>query len=95
MKKVLTVVAAAVFAVAAAHVSESQACTRLVYLGPDNTVFDRSQYGFFSIDIPANLWIFPRGMERRGMVGPNSIQWTSKIRQRCCKFLGYFDRLTA
>ncbi|MCL4408753.1 MAG: linear amide C-N hydrolase [Gammaproteobacteria bacterium] len=77
MKKVLTVVAAAVFAVAAAHVSESQACTRLVYLGPDNTVLTGRSMDF-SIDIPANLWIFPRGMERRGMVGPNSIQWTSK-----------------
>jgi choloylglycine hydrolase len=32
----------------------------------------------FSIDIPANLWIFPRGMERSGEVGPNSFTWTSR-----------------
>ncbi len=29
-------------------------------------------------EIPANLWIFPRGMERQGEVGPNSIKWKSK-----------------
>ncbi len=32
----------------------------------------------FSIEIPANLWIFPRGIERNGEVGENSIEWTSK-----------------
>jgi len=52
-------------------------CTRLVYLGPDNTVITGRSMDF-SIDIPANLWIFPRGMRRSGMVGPNSIQWVSK-----------------
>jgi choloylglycine hydrolase len=29
-------------------------------------------------EIPANLWIFPRGMERNGVVGPNSVKWNSK-----------------
>ena len=28
--------------------------------------------------IPANLWLFPRGMKRHGAVGPNAINWTSK-----------------
>ncbi|EON77556.1 Choloylglycine hydrolase [Lunatimonas lonarensis] len=32
----------------------------------------------FSIEIPANQWIFPRGMKRSGEVGPNSIEWVSK-----------------
>lgn len=32
----------------------------------------------FSLEIPANQWIFPRGMTRNGEVGKNSIQWTSK-----------------
>jgi choloylglycine hydrolase len=32
----------------------------------------------FSTEIPANLWIFPRGMKRNGEVGPNSLEWTSK-----------------
>lgn len=51
-------------------------CTRLVYLGPDNTVVTGRSMDF-SIDIPANLWIFPRGMQRSGNVGPNSISWCS------------------
>jgi len=29
-------------------------------------------------EIPADLWIFPRGMEREGRVGPNSVTWTSR-----------------
>lgn len=33
----------------------------------------------FSIDIPANLWIFPRGMERNGQVGSNSLRWVSRF----------------
>lgn len=32
----------------------------------------------FSIEIPANQWIFPRGMARNGEVGNNSITWVSK-----------------
>jgi choloylglycine hydrolase len=32
----------------------------------------------FSLEIPANLWVFPRGMERSGEAGPNSMEWTSK-----------------
>jgi len=29
-------------------------------------------------EIPANLWLFPRGIDRRGEVGPNSVRWTAK-----------------
>jgi penicillin V acylase-like amidase (Ntn superfamily) len=29
-------------------------------------------------EIPANLWLFPRGIERRGEVGPNSVRWPAK-----------------
>jgi penicillin V acylase-like amidase (Ntn superfamily) len=52
-------------------------CTRLVYLGPDNTVITGRSMDF-SIDIPADLWIFPRGVSRSGEVGSNSIQWVSR-----------------
>ncbi|SFR50924.1 linear amide C-N hydrolase [Thiomicrospira sp. ALE5] len=58
-------------------ISESQACTRVVYQGPDNTIITGRTMDF-SIDIPANLWAFPRGMTRHGEVGPNSISWTSR-----------------
>jgi choloylglycine hydrolase len=59
-----------------ATISDSQACTRVVYLGPENTVITGRTMDF-SIDIPANLWVFPRGMIRHGEVGANSITWTS------------------
>ncbi|MGY6630565.1 MAG: linear amide C-N hydrolase [Wenzhouxiangella sp.] len=52
-------------------------CTRVVYIGPEDTVLSGRTMDF-SIDIPANLWLFPRGMERQGQVGPNSLRWTSR-----------------
>ncbi|MDC9825893.1 linear amide C-N hydrolase [Devosia sp. ZB163] len=53
------------------------ACTRLVYLGPnDNVITARSMD--WKTDIGTNLWILPRGVERTGETGPNTIQWTSK-----------------
>jgi penicillin V acylase-like amidase (Ntn superfamily) len=55
----------------------AEACTRVVYKGPNETVITGRTMDF-SIEIPANLWIFPKGMERNGEVGQNSIEWTSK-----------------
>ncbi|MCC5788591.1 MAG: linear amide C-N hydrolase [Opitutales bacterium] len=55
----------------------TQACTRVVYIGPEEMVLTGRTMDF-SIDIPANLWIFPRGMERNGEVGDNSITWVSR-----------------
>ena len=55
----------------------ADACTRAVYLGEGNrTITARSMD--WKKDIETNLWIFPRGIERTGEVGPNSIKWTSK-----------------
>lgn len=28
-------------------------------------------------EIPANWWVFPRGMQRSGNAGPNSVAWTA------------------
>lgn len=58
-------------------VVKSNACTRVVYKGPENTVITGRTMDF-SLEIPANLWVFPRGMKRDGAVGPNSIEWVSK-----------------
>ncbi len=62
---------------ATCYTIESEACTRVVYKGPNNTVLTGRTMDF-SIEIPANQWIFPRGMKRNGEVGKNSIEWTSK-----------------
>jgi penicillin V acylase-like amidase (Ntn superfamily) len=53
------------------------ACTRVVYKGPNGQVVTGRSMDF-SMDIPANLWVFPRGMQRNGEVGESSISWTSK-----------------
>ena len=56
---------------------EATACTRVVYQGPENTVITARSMDWKD-EIPANMWIFPRGMQRKGEVGPNSITWKSR-----------------
>jgi len=52
-------------------------CTRLVYLGPENLVLTGRSMDWHG-EIGTNLWVFPRGMERRGEVGPESMEWTAE-----------------
>ncbi len=56
---------------------ETAACTRVVYQGPENTVITARSMDWRD-EIPANMWIFPRGLTRNGEVGPNSIAWKSR-----------------
>lgn len=52
-------------------------CTRLVYLGPNgNIITGRSMD--WKLDLATNLWALPRGMQRTGQAGPNSVEWTAK-----------------
>ncbi len=51
-------------------------CTRLVYLGPDNLVLTGRSMDWHS-EIGTNIWVFPRGMDRTGEVGPASLEWTA------------------
>lgn len=55
----------------------AQACTRAVYLGPDNTIITIRSMDW-KTNIGSNLWVFPRGMARDGAAGSKSIRWTSK-----------------
>lgn len=69
---------AGVSALASAFVpARAEACTRLVYLGADESVITARSMDW-KTDVGTNLWIFPRGMQRSGNVGPNSIEWTSR-----------------
>ncbi len=52
-------------------------CTRVVYKGLNGTILTARSMDWKD-DILTNLWIFPRGMERNGEVGPNSVKWKSK-----------------
>ena len=62
---------------AMAAVSSTWACTRLVFHGVDGQVVTARSMDWKS-DIVSNLWVMPRGMERSGQTGPNTIRWTSK-----------------
>jgi len=53
------------------------ACTRVVYHGLNGTVLTARSMDWKD-DIPANLWVFPRGIHRNGEVGKTSVKWTSK-----------------
>lgn len=58
-------------------VPSALACSRAVYLGPENLVITRRTMDWFS-DMSSNLWAFPRGTERDGAAGSNSIRWAAK-----------------
>lgn len=55
----------------------AEACTRFVYLGADGQVMTARSMDWKS-DVMTNLYVLPKGMERTGEAGPNSIKWTSK-----------------
>lgn len=57
--------------------SAAEACTRFVYLGASDQVITARSMDW-KTDVGTNLWVFPRGMNRSGEAGPNSVQWTSK-----------------
>jgi len=58
-------------------ISSAMACTRVVYLGANDQVITARSMDWKS-DITSNLWVLPRGMERSGEAGPNSLRWTSR-----------------
>lgn len=60
-----------------AALSSAWACTRLVYFGANGQVVTARSMDWKS-DIVSNLWVLPRGMERSGKAGPNSLRWTSR-----------------
>ena len=63
--------------VAVAYSPIADACTRVVYKGPENTVITARSMDWEK-EIDPNIWIFPRGIERDGAVGPLSVKWKSK-----------------
>lgn len=54
----------------------ADACTRAVYLGPDNMVVTGRTMDWKE-DPQSNIYFFPKGMERRGGITDNSVKWTS------------------
>ncbi len=57
--------------------SIAEACTRVVFHGDNNrNITARSMD--WKTDVGTNLWILPKGVERTGEAGDNSLSWTSK-----------------
>ncbi|MGB3424084.1 MAG: linear amide C-N hydrolase [Castellaniella sp.] len=67
---------AALIAAASLTALEAQACTRVIYHGPNETYLTGRSMDFKD-PIVSNLWVFPRGMKRHGAAGPRSVAWTS------------------
>ncbi len=57
--------------------SQAQACTRAVYLGPEDRVLTGRSMDW-KLPMTSNLWVFPRGIERSGEAGERSLSWTSR-----------------
>ena len=73
--KTATLLLSAVLTLTVTHAAD--ACTRAVYKGQENLILTARSMDWRD-DIPVNLWLFPRGMQRHGEVGANSVTWTSK-----------------
>lgn len=55
----------------------ASACTRVVYHGDDGHPITARSMDWKS-DIMTNLWVFPRGVQRNGETGRNTLSWTAK-----------------
>ena len=67
---------ACIMVAAVAVTGKADACTRAVYLGPDNMIVTGRTMDWKE-DPQSNIYFFPRGMERRGGKTDNTIKWTS------------------
>lgn len=74
-KLILALAVVAVALVGGIHPAD--ACTRAVYIGPDNMVITGRTMDWKE-DIGSNLYLFPRGIKRMGYNKENAVQWTSK-----------------
>lgn len=52
-------------------------CTRVVYTGTNGMIATGRNMDW-KTDMHSNIWVFPRGMERNGETGENSLKWVSK-----------------
>jgi choloylglycine hydrolase len=76
MTRLARTLAACAAAVVLAAAPVAEACTRVVYLGPDGRILTGRTMDW-KLPIVSNLWAFPRGMARDGAAGERSAEWTS------------------
>lgn len=56
---------------------KTSACSRVMYSGKNDIVITARSMDWVE-DIKSNLWLFPRGIERSGAAGQNSLKWKAK-----------------
>ncbi|QIK60919.1 linear amide C-N hydrolase [Dysgonomonas sp. HDW5A] len=52
-------------------------CTRVVYTGTEGMIVTGRTMDW-KTELYSNIWVFPKGIERDGKTGENSLKWTSK-----------------
>ncbi|MCG8275686.1 linear amide C-N hydrolase [Stenotrophomonas sp. NLF4-10] len=72
-----SIIAACIALVAGGLGQQADACTRFVYRGAGNEVITGRSMDY-KVDTGTHLWMFPRGMQRTGEAGANSLRWTSR-----------------
>lgn len=77
MKKNLTGVALLLAAVSLGSTQPVEACTRAVYIGPEQMVITGRTMDWKE-DLHSNLYVFPRGIQRTGHNKEKTLNWTSK-----------------
>lgn len=77
MKKSDMLILVAFLLCTSSYINQAFACSRVVYQGPDGTIITGRTMDWKG-EIPANLWVLPKGIERNGDVGSTSIKWKSK-----------------
>jgi penicillin V acylase-like amidase (Ntn superfamily) len=60
-----------------ANPGPTEACTRALYVAEDGTVIVGRSMDWGE-DMHSNMWVLPRGMQRDGRGGDNTISWVSK-----------------
>ncbi|MCC2601276.1 linear amide C-N hydrolase [Sphingopyxis yananensis] len=73
----LTRITTVFVAAAALMTAQAQACTRVVYHGPEGRTLTGRNMDFKD-PMVSNFWVFPRGIKRSGAAGQRSMEWTSK-----------------
>lgn len=77
MKKNLAGVVLLLAAVSLGGIQQIEACTRAVYIGPDQMVVTGRTMDWKE-DLHSNLYVFPRGIQRTGHNKEKTLNWTSK-----------------
>ncbi|MDE6826277.1 MAG: linear amide C-N hydrolase [Paramuribaculum sp.] len=58
--------------------THSDACSRVVYIGSDSTLLVVGRSLDWKTPIPTNLYVYPKGMAKKGNTLPGSVEWVSK-----------------